>query len=165
MNFKERVYEYLFSEESKSQSMEHYTVRFLDGYKNSKGDPSPWCVIKNMNKPGEKVVSSHKSKGEAVKHFREIAYYGKNQERTPGYEKKSLKEENISEGFLSNFAGKAALNLVVNGAIKDLKLKNAKDATIFLKLNPWLAKNYPELYSNKQKRDFITDAIIKKLEE
>lgn len=90
MDFKDKVYQHLFSEESKSQSMEHYTIKFRDGYKNSKGEPAPWVIIKNLNKPGEKIIASLKSKREAVKHFREIAYYGKQQERTPGYERKPL---------------------------------------------------------------------------
>lgn len=74
-SFSQRVYGYL-TEES-VEYMRNKKIRFIDGYKDSTGQPAPWCIIKDENGPGQKIISSHKTKKEAIKHFREIAWYGK----------------------------------------------------------------------------------------
>lgn len=49
-------------------------VRFIDGNKDASGQPAPWCIVKDENGPGQKIISSHKSKKEAYKKFKEIEW-------------------------------------------------------------------------------------------
>jgi len=40
-----------------------------EGYKNKQGDPSPWCIIKNLNREDEQILSTHKSRKEAYQNY------------------------------------------------------------------------------------------------
>lgn len=69
----------------------------------------------------------------------------------------------LNEGWLGNLIGKKAVDMIVDLAIKDLKLTSSEDPMVILKIQSWLSKKYPQTYANKQHRDFVTQAIENKL--
>ena len=44
-------------------------VKHIPNHKNSKGEGAPWCVISHET---GKIISSHKTKGEAEKHLQQM---------------------------------------------------------------------------------------------
>jgi len=73
--FSQRVSEYLTEEAV--EYMRNKRIRFVEGYKDKTGQPAPWCVVKDENGPGQKIISCHKSKKEAIKKFKDIEWKNK----------------------------------------------------------------------------------------
>lgn len=46
-------------------------IQHKEGHKNSKGESAPWIIVSHTGK----ILSSHKTKAEAVKHLRAIEYF------------------------------------------------------------------------------------------
>lgn len=50
-------------------------IKYRENNKNSKGESAPWVIISHQN---GKVISSHNTKTDAVKHLRQIEYFKNN---------------------------------------------------------------------------------------